>query len=237
VQCPRKNNGKKNVNGIGGGKDHTKRNFREKDKPGHKAEDCWENPKNAGSRPSWWKSKTEEAAHVFVDTNIEMTVANIDYCEECIELKADPLETFMFDEDYYDNEYDVMSDDELVNYFDDDEWLDDDEQVSDEELPVNMAKEVVLPCVDKNIQVVTIKEATQIETEESVVHESELLAYNSDHSVAMLRDPNVFVIDPGATMHSTGDSRWMTDLKKTDTFSKVGNGQLVKALGAPSDGL
>jgi gag-polypeptide of LTR copia-type/Zinc knuckle len=65
VQCPRKSNGGSNAHGSGGGKASRKQKFQGKcnlcDKPGHKADDCWENPQNAARRPSWWKAKTTTA--------------------------------------------------------------------------------------------------------------------------------------------------------------------------------
>jgi hypothetical protein len=94
-----------------------------------------------------------------------------------------------------------------------------------------MNKEVMLPNVDKEIRVVSIDEITQIESSEEVDQETGLLTHDRSRTLVMLKDPNVFVIDSGATIHSTGDSRCLYDMKKTGTFSKVGNGQMVKAAG------
>jgi hypothetical protein len=143
----------------------------------------------------------------------------------CIEPEVDPLMTFKFDEDYYNSKSDEMSCDDLSKWIDDDEWINNDSGAE------SMKREVMLPNVDKEIRVVSINEITQLESSEEVDQEAGLLAHHNSHTLAMLKDQNVSVIDSGATIHSTGDSRYLFDKKKTGTFSKVGNGQMVKAAG------
>jgi hypothetical protein len=201
------------------------------DKTGHKADDYWENTKNAAKRPSWWKSKTEEATGAAVDTNIEVFVVNIDYCMTCIEPEVDLYATSKFDEDYYNSQLDESEDEEesdddhLITWIDDEEWIEDEEWIVDEFGAENMKREIMLPSIDNKIRIISIDELTHIESNEEVDKEAGLVVHDSSHTLAMLKNPNVFVIDSGATIHSTGDSRCLFDMKKTGTSPRLAMGK------------
>jgi hypothetical protein len=51
---------------------------------------------------------------------------------------------------------------------------------------------------------------------------------NRNRNTSLLYDPEIFVLDTGATTHSTGNSKGLINIKKTDGFTTtVGNGQKV----------
>ena len=154
-------------------------------KKGHRASDCWADPKNAGKRPQWFKgNEIAGAAQTGGRKSDELQLVNMSWGDY-----ADQFE----EKDDFDYE---RATEELKN-----------EKLEDEEHMLRMA------VANKSVTFTTKR-------------------VNED--VSLLEDPDIFVIDTGATTHSTGNGCGMTELKGAEgRMTKVGNGERIstKAIG------
>jgi len=142
-------------------------------KKGHKAADCWADPKNAGKRPKWFKSPSEIAAAQAGSTKSEeLQLVNMSWGQY-----ADQFE----EKDDFDYEAATL---ELKN----------DKQE---------ASEAMLRMAVANNRVT--------------------------NDISLLEDPDIFVMDTGATTNSTGKQYGMTNMRDANgRKTTVGNGERVK---------
>ena len=192
-------------------------------KTGHKAVDCWDDPKNSGKRPDWWKNKSEMGA---VSVNREIQLVSFDnkpvkemFCKEVQVTKSvsPVVKKKLFWADWEDEDSDEESDDDDVpppsmakdlNYHD----SSDDEiscgsigTLECDNQQTNLPNELKLPSVSNR--------------------EQGKCTYNS-----ILHHPNIWIVDSGATMHSTGCTIGMTDLENGPGITTtVGNGHVEKS--------
>jgi hypothetical protein len=250
-QCPnakRNSNGNNNDNGgqnngNGGGGNRSKK-FNGKclicDKTGHKALDCFLNPKNKNNVPSWFKNKNRETTAVTADAGgdnnpNEFQIMMIDepdttVCQEC---EQDELKDTFFDECYYEanKSTPTKGEDELIKFYSSEEETEDgnDDESTTNSMPSLIERD------DSSVESDNESE-DEMENWEYVNDEPEfnmkceetgLVVFNS--TLEMVKDPNVFLIDTGASVHSTGNSFGLYDLKDPKgSSSTVGNGLTVK---------
>ena len=149
-------------------------------KHGHKSTDCWENPKNADSRPKWWKPKNEvNAAAKDTKKSDELQIVNISWGKYAEEFEEEEVDYKQALEEVHNGNVDLEKTD----------------------------TEVLLRMAVENIQV----------------------------NATILDDPEVWIVDTGATCHSTGHSDGLVDAKDVGgKRTKVGNGARVasKSIGS-----
>ena len=234
------NGGKNNKNN----KNHRRKKFNGNcnlcGKANHMAKDCWDNPKNADSRPSWYKPKTknehgEIAATTSNNNNnqrsVELQLINLDW-DTCMETSKDCEEESIEEtmpKDLMPKDYEESAKDEKVKNDETELQLvnlswgkyaeafaeDDDDVDYDDEMK-NIQEEM------KNIQEdneETTKETTNTET---------MLRMSTSHSQSILEDPEIWVCDTGATTNSTGKEDGMINKSDTsDSKTRVGNGATI----------
>lgn len=228
---------------------------------GHKAADCWEKSENASKRPSNWRSKKNgESANVNVDSN-ELLLSSIDLEDGTAPKKSyvEALLFGLDSSDANTGSSEVLIDccvedsiaiEEPVvvdtmwtgrpNYYavlcdnDDDE---EGEELQDEvtgsfRMPSQVARmKKRTPIVDDEPR--EFLNQLEIDLEHEQWHEVGLSIRDLTFpkSIDLLRDPNVWVGDTGATTHSTPFKAGMMNKRKANAEDNVtvGSGANVKA--------
>ena len=217
-------------------------------KYGHKETDCWEKEENKNKRPIGWKSKTEVSAAASDSMTREY---HLMYMEIPKQTNEEPDMTNKFwDEEYgmttktEHDEYNKNVDEAMVEWAED--KLEDPLTAFDY---TDLIKKCELGSVKtfgqtkevrtqaKEVQVLQRNETGLYEHTVPTVEYLNLKVVTNprsqiDRSYNLLKDPNVFIFDTGASTNSTGNSAGMIEMKDAEgSVTRMGNGAQVATKG------
>ena len=186
-------------------------------KQGHKGEDCWTNPSNANKRPSWWNKK-EEIANAGADEGprMEYSLMGIgSFCSEDFngfgttdgqeDEKVKENDDWTVPDDFFDK-FDVENFSKTYLEEEEPEWLQEEEEVA----------------------YLEGEEPGWLQEEEEVALINENGIFPDD--MKLLNDKNVWIIDTGASLSSTGNADGMKNLTSAgNSQTTMGNGGKLAA--------
>ena len=218
-------------------------------KEGHMARDCWKDPKNAEKRPAWYKGEVSATSTDSKKSN-ELQLVNVSWGKYAEAFAEEDDINFEEPMSYLQAAQKAVSDSEDED--DDDiykdmpalvmrnEWNDDPDSDSDDEdhftkveRPRKKKRSTKENCKNKQS---TKKNSGKEQSTKKIYEfiETKLDMTRTIDDMSVLEDPDVTVLDTGATCHSTGNSKGMIDFTSAKgSTTKMGNGAKVatKAIG------
>jgi hypothetical protein len=174
-------------------------------KQGHKAEECWSNPANANKRPSWWRKKQEVAnAGVDEEPKLEYSMMGIDCCTAEDSNDSNGIEV-------------ATSINQVVDIWN---------------VPYVFLTHLRLTTIymDDCFEDAEPEwlQAEVAQEEIALIHENGIFP----DDMKLLNDKNVWIIDTGASLSSTGNSEGMRNLINAgNSHTTLGNGGKVADAG------
>jgi len=153
-------------------------------KTGHKAADCWDNPANASKVPKWYKPKTrngdnEVTASQISELQLCQIIVGNEECDLDPELQLVNMNWGRYAEAFEEDESETMA-----------------TELREQE--IIEATETATEKKEENY----VEEKTMFPNTELMLRMATTPTYKN--SLKMLEDPEVWVVDTGATTHSTG---------------------------------